>query len=138
GGGGSDAVFLFVRAQIGRSKEVIMSGSNGKNKESSSGISTEPLPASKKVYAAGRQAGVRVAMREIAVAPTREGFSPNGRRQPNLPVTVYDTSGPYTDQQTQIDLRKGLAALRGEWIRARGDAEEIKGSYRHNGANGTE
>ncbi len=115
-----------------------MSGSNGKNKESSSGISTEPLPASKKVYAAGRQAGVRVAMREVAVSPTREGFSPNGRRQPNPPVTVYDTSGPYTDEQTQIDLRKGLAALRGEWIKARGDAEEIKGSYRHNGATGTE
>ncbi len=117
-----------------------MSGSNGNNgKVPSTGIiTTAPLPASKKVYAAGRHAGVRVAMREIAVSPTREGFAPNGRHQPNPPVTVYDTSGPYTDQQSHIDLRKGLSALRGEWIRARGDAEEIKGSYRHNGANGTE
>ncbi|HEY1269654.1 MAG TPA: phosphomethylpyrimidine synthase ThiC [Candidatus Binatia bacterium] len=116
-----------------------MTGSNGNGKEPGTGIiTTAPLPASKKVYAAGRQAGVRVPMREIAVSPTREGFAPNGRHQPNPPVTVYDTSGPYTDPQTHIDLRKGLAALRGEWIGARGDAEEIKGSYRHNGAIGTE
>ena len=116
-----------------------MSGTNGNGKEPSTAIiTTEPLPASKKVYAAGSQAGVRVPMREIAVSPTREGFSANGRRQANPPLTVYDTSGPYTDQQTHIDLRKGLAALRGEWIKARGDTEEIKGSYRHNGAIGTE
>ncbi|HEY1372964.1 MAG TPA: phosphomethylpyrimidine synthase ThiC [Candidatus Binatia bacterium] len=116
-----------------------MTGSNGNGKEPSTGIiTTAPLPASKKVYAAGRQPGVRVPMREIAVSPTREGFAPNGKHQPNPPVTVYDTSGPYTDPQTHIDLRKGLAALRGEWIRARGDAEEVKGSYRHNGSNGTE
>jgi phosphomethylpyrimidine synthase len=116
-----------------------MSGTNGNGKEPSTAIiTTEPLPASKKVYAAGSQAGVRVPMREIAVSPTREGFSANGRRQANPPLTVYDTSGPYTDQQTHIDLRKGLAALRGEWIKARGDTEEIKGSYRHNAAHGTE
>ena len=115
-----------------------MSGSNGKNKApGNEGISRAPLPASKKVYVAGR-GDVRVAMREIAVSPTREGFAPNGRRQANAPVTVYDTSGPYTDPNTAIDVRSGLAALRAEWILARGDTEAIKGSYRHNGANGTE
>src|SRR6185369_13512260 len=97
----------------------------------------EPLPASRKVYVPGG-ADVRVPMREISVSPTREGFSANGRRQPNAPVIVYDTSGPYTDPAAAIDVRKGLAALRAEWINERGDTEEIKGSYRHNGANGTE
>jgi phosphomethylpyrimidine synthase len=116
-----------------------MASSNGKNRQAGAeGISTAPLPSSHKVYVAARGGEVRVAMREIAVSPTREGFAPNGRRQENPPVTVYDTSGPYTDPNTTIDLRKGLAALRAEWIGARGDTEEIKGSYRHNGSNGTE
>jgi phosphomethylpyrimidine synthase len=112
--------------------------SNGKNQHpGTQSISTEPLPASRKVYVPGG-ADVRVPMREISVSPTREGFSANGRRQPNAPVIVYDTSGPYTDPAAAIDVRKGLAALRAEWINERGDTEEIKGSYRHNGANGTE
>ena len=82
-----------------------MSRSNGKsNQPGSESISTAPLPASRKVYI-GSRGDVRVAMREIAVSPTREGFAANGRREENPPVTVYDTSGPYTDPNTTIDLR---------------------------------
>jgi len=116
-----------------------MSSSNGKNKKTDAEIiTTAPLPASHKVYIGSRRADVRVAMREIAVSATREGFASNGHRQENPPMTVYDTSGPYTDPNTKIDLRKGLAALRAEWINSRGDTEEIAGHYRHNGSNGTE
>jgi phosphomethylpyrimidine synthase len=42
-------------------------------------------------------------------------------------VVLYDTSGPYTDPDADIDVRRGLAPLRAPWITARGDTEEIDG-----------
>jgi phosphomethylpyrimidine synthase len=102
-------------------------------------ISTSPLPASSKLYVSNRRlSDVRVAMREIAVSPTHEGFSHNGRTRENPPLVVYDTSGPYTDPQAKIDLRQGLAPLRSRWIEARGDTEESHGQSPHKAANGTE
>src|ERR1700744_3337880 len=47
-----------------------------------------------------------------------------------LPVRLYDTSGPYTDDSVAIDIEKGLGALRADWIRARGDVEEYAGRDR--------
>src|SRR5690606_1607234 len=47
--------------------------------------------------------------------------------EPNPPVTVYDTSGPYTDPDAHIDIRQGLAALRAGWIEERGDTETLDG-----------
>jgi phosphomethylpyrimidine synthase len=85
-------------------------------------ITTEPFPASRKVYVEGTLPGVRVPMREIRVAPTRTHA---GLTVENPPVTVYDTSGPYTDPDAGIDLRRGLAPLRGEWILGRSDVEEL-------------
>ena len=41
------------------------------------------------------------------------------------PVTLYDTSGPYTDPDARIDIMAGLSELRREWIRNRGDVEEV-------------
>src|SRR5581483_2813430 len=38
---------------------------------------------------------------------------------------LYDTSGPYTDLDTEIDVRKGLAPIRQAWIEARGDTVEL-------------
>jgi phosphomethylpyrimidine synthase len=101
-------------------------------------ISTSPLPASRKIFVSSRPDGVRVAMREIAVSPTGEGFSHNGHKD-NPPLVVYDTSGPYTDPEAKIDLRNGLAPLRSQWIVARGDTEEIQGGrYLQTTSNGTE
>ncbi|HEX6901905.1 MAG TPA: phosphomethylpyrimidine synthase ThiC [Thermoanaerobaculia bacterium] len=85
-------------------------------------ITTGPLPASRKVYVEGATHGVRVPVREIRVSPTR---THSGATVENPPVTVYDTSGPYTDPAAEIDLRKGLPPLRREWIAARGDVEEL-------------
>jgi phosphomethylpyrimidine synthase len=71
------------------------------------------LPASTKKYVVGeRHKDVRVAMREIST------------QIPGHSVTVYDTSGAFTDENISIDIRKGLPELRREWIRARGDVEE--------------
>jgi phosphomethylpyrimidine synthase len=66
-------------------------------------ISREPFPNSRKVYVEGPQ-GVRVAMREIRQSPTQAGR--NGlTAEENPPITVYDTSGPYTDPDIALDVR---------------------------------
>src|SRR5437867_966358 len=85
-----------------------------------------PLPASKKVYVHGTR-GVRVPMREISMQPTREM---NGRIELNPPVRVYDTSGPYTDPEVQLDLRQGLPPLRLPWILERGEYDRMEPRYR--------
>ena len=71
----------------------------------------QPLPSSRKLYVGP----LRVPMREI----TQTGGNP--------PITVYDTSGPYTDPEARIDIRKGLAPLRATWIAGRGDTHELEG-----------
>ncbi len=86
-------------------------------------LTTEPFPASRKVYVSGSQPSIRVPMREIALTPTKE---PNGQPPtPNPPVSLYDPSGPYTDPNVLINVRKGLAPLRREWIAGRHDVEEL-------------
>ncbi|KFF48359.1 thiamine biosynthesis protein ThiC [Gammaproteobacteria bacterium MFB021] len=82
-----------------------------------------PLPASTKIYVAGSRPDIRVPMREIALSPTptRDGFAPNA------PLAVYDTSGPYTDPEIQIDIRRGLPEVRRAWIDERGDTEWLEG-----------
>jgi phosphomethylpyrimidine synthase len=83
--------------------------------------SCRPFPASRKIFVEGPQ-GVRVAMREISQTATRthDGLSPNP------PITVYDTSGPYSDPSVKIDLRAGLPRLRDAWIEARGNTEQLR------------
>jgi len=70
----------------------------------------DPLPASTKRYIQGSRPDLRVPLREI--------MQSNGEA-----VTVYDTSGPYTDANASIDVRAGLQALRAGWITDRGDTE---------------
>ncbi|MFO0774333.1 MAG: phosphomethylpyrimidine synthase ThiC [Nitrospiraceae bacterium] len=89
----------------------------------SDAITTKPFPASKKIYVQGTAEGVWVPMREIALSPTHS--LNNGQPTPNAPVTVYDTSGPYTDPAVTIDIRAGLPALRRNWIVNRGDVVEL-------------
>ena len=77
------------------------------------GVTTGPIRGSRKIHVGARTgSGIRVAMREIDL----EGDE--------APVRVYDTSGPYTDPEANIDINAGLPALRREWIMARGDVEE--------------
>ncbi|KJD58411.1 phosphomethylpyrimidine synthase ThiC [Bacillus velezensis] len=78
---------------------------------------------SKKVYAEGSSPDIRVPMREISLSATTGAFG----EEENAPVRVYDTSGPYTDPDVQIDILKGLGALRTKWITGRGDVEEYNG-----------
>jgi phosphomethylpyrimidine synthase len=89
-------------------------------------MKTEPLPGSRKVYIHGPQ-GIRVPVREIQVHPT---VRLNGHEEDNASIRVYDTSGPYTDPDTTIDLRRGLPDLRHAWILARADYNVTEPSYR--------
>jgi len=91
------------------------------NKES---ITTTPFPASEKIYVSGNiHPEIKVAMRKISLSDTVDKF--NGKVTPNEPVVVYDTSGPYTDPNIEIDVKKGIAPIRKEWIMSRGDVEEL-------------
>ncbi|MEL7348636.1 MAG: phosphomethylpyrimidine synthase ThiC, partial [Pseudomonadota bacterium] len=81
-------------------------------------MTTGALPASRKTYVAGaRHPEIRVPMREIAVHPSAN--------EPAL--TVYDTSGPYTDPDIATEIDRGLAPLRRDWIAARGDVVAYDG-----------
>ncbi|MBU0943667.1 MAG: phosphomethylpyrimidine synthase ThiC [Proteobacteria bacterium] len=87
----------------------------------SSTITRTPFANSKKVYVKGRMHDIEVAMREIRVDDT--AIKGPGNR--GSVVTVYDTSGPYSDPQVEIDVRKGLPRLREKWILERGDVEQL-------------
>ncbi|MFK0313304.1 phosphomethylpyrimidine synthase ThiC [Pseudomonas sp. NPDC090233] len=85
--------------------------------------SVQPFPRSRKVYVEGSRPDIRVPMREISLHDTPTDFG----GESNAPVLVYDTSGPYTDPNVIIDVRKGLADVRSAWIDARGDTERLGG-----------
>ena len=78
---------------------------------------------STKVYVEGSRPDIQVPMREIGLSPTTGHFG----EEDNAPVRVYDTSGPYTDENYTVDITKGLPALRRNWIVERGDVEEYEG-----------
>jgi phosphomethylpyrimidine synthase len=85
-------------------------------------ISISPLPGSKKIYVPGQLHDIKVAMREIMLSHTKLS---SGGIEENAPITVYDASGPYTDPNVSIDIRKGLPRLRESWIKNRDDVEEL-------------
>ena len=81
-------------------------------------VTTGPLPASRKVYTHPADApDLSVPHREIDLHPTAN----------EPPVPVYDTSGPYSDPSVEIDVEKGLARTRRDWVLERGGVEEYDG-----------
>ena len=78
---------------------------------------------SKKVYITGSRPDLKVPFREISLSDTPSSFG----AEKNPPVMVYDTSGPYTDPDYQIDIRNGLPSLRSQWIDERNDTEFLDG-----------
>ncbi|TWC41350.1 hydroxymethylpyrimidine synthase [Pseudomonas sp. SJZ079] len=85
--------------------------------------SVQPFTRSQKVYVQGSRPDIRVPMREISLDVTPTDFG----GEINAPVVVYDTSGPYTDPNVTIDVRKGLADVRSAWIADRDDTELLDG-----------
>src|SRR5215210_578141 len=80
-------------------------------------VTTGPIRGSRKIYVGERPSlGRGVAMRAVDLEPSSG----------EPPVILYDTSGPYTDPAQRIDIMAGLPELRAEWIRGRGDVEEVE------------
>ena len=89
-------------------------------------LTGQPFPNSQKVYVEGSQPGVRVGMREITLSDTFiGGTDENPVYESNEPLRVYDTSGPYTDPNFELDVRKGLPKFREQWIAGRNDTEVL-------------
>ncbi len=85
-------------------------------------ISTAPFPASRKIYLEGTRPDIQVPMREISLSPT---LLQDGSKEANPSIRIYDTSGPYTDPNIEIDVRKGLPKMRQQWILERNDTEVL-------------
>lgn len=86
-------------------------------------ISTGAISGSRKIYVQGARHNIRVAMREIVLSPTKQA---NGQLEYNAPVTVYDTGGPFTDDDVVVDIKKGLPRIREQWILDRNDVEQLQ------------
>ncbi|AXO79337.1 phosphomethylpyrimidine synthase ThiC [Olleya aquimaris] len=98
-----------------------------KNKDTApkqGGITRQPFPNSKKIYVNGKiHPQIKVAMREIELSDTVDSMTK--KKTPNQPVTVYDTSGPYTDPDKQIDIHSGIERIREQWIMDRDNVEQL-------------
>ncbi len=78
-------------------------------------ITISPLPASEKIYISSEtMPHVNVPMREVSLT--------DGTK-----ISLYDTSGPYTDEHATIDVHSGLKDVRSQWINARGDSDFYEG-----------
>jgi len=84
---------------------------------------TRPFPHSRKIYVQGSRPDIRVPMRQVRQADTPASFG----AQHNPDITVYDTSGPYSDPDAAIDLLAGLPDVRAGWIADRQDTEQLDG-----------
>lgn len=82
-------------------------------------------PKSEKIYVTGSRPDIRVAMRRIHQYPTVEIVNGKREQHPNEDITVYDTSGPYTDPSVKTDINAGLPRMRTPWVLEREDTEEL-------------
>jgi phosphomethylpyrimidine synthase len=82
-------------------------------------------PASQKIYVKGKIHDIAVGMRSVTLTDTVSIVNGEKVFAKNPPVTIYDTSGPYSDKNTAIDITKGLPRLRQKWIEERRDTEQL-------------
>lgn len=89
-------------------------------------IDINSYPGSEKVYVPGKLHPIKVAMRRINLTPTVKIVDGEKVMTENAPVTVYDTSGVYTDQNVTTDINRGIPRLREEWLKERDDLEQLE------------
>ena len=95
-------------------------------------INVSQYPGSTKKYVEGKIHPIRVAMREVHQHPTVTIEKGKRIEHPNEDITIYDTSGPYTDPNIEIDINKGLPRIREKWVDKRNDTvvlEDITSNY---------
>ncbi|WP_323843781.1 phosphomethylpyrimidine synthase ThiC [Microbulbifer magnicolonia] len=89
-------------------------------------LTAQPFPSSRKVYLQGETPDIRVGVREICLGDSVVGGDEKSPQlEPNSPLRVYDTAGPYSDPDYKVHVREGLPRLRCAWIEARGDTEQL-------------
>ncbi len=82
-------------------------------------------PSSKKIYVKGNLHDIQVAMREVTLLDTIQIENGNKIVEKNAPVTIYDTSGCYSDENVTVDITEGLPRIRERWITERNDTEQL-------------
>ena len=83
-------------------------------------------PRSEKVYLPGTiYPELRVGMRKVEQVPSTTFAGEEKVITPNPDIYIYDTSGPFSDPDIEIDLKKGLPRLREPWILHRNDVEQL-------------
>lgn len=93
-----------------------------------SNIDVSSYPNSEKIYKSGSLfPDIKVGMRRIKLYPTVKIVDGKREEYPNAPVTVYDTSGVYTDPNVTVDVTKGIPRIREQWIEKRDDTEVLPG-----------
>ena len=97
---------------------------SNRNKSEQHSNSEFQFPSSQRVYVQGSKPDLKVPFREVQLNVTR---GVNGIVEENLPLRIYDTNGPWGDPGVRCDVHDGVAAVRREWIVARGDVEEYEG-----------
>ena len=83
---------------------------------------TQPFSGSHKIYIEGTRKDLQVGMREVSCVNTSTSFG----EEENPPITVYDTSGPYSDPEITADLLQGLSRKRLNWILERDDTKQLE------------
>ena len=88
-------------------------------------ITRQSFPNSKKIYVTGIiHPEIKVGMREISLSDTKDSLT--GIMTSNEPITVYDTSGPYTDPNKDINIHQGIERIREQWILERNNVEQLE------------
>ncbi len=99
---------------------------NSGDKPLACNLTHRPFPGSRKIYLPGKEHDIQVAMREVRLDGNGGGGNePAANNRPPLAVALYDTSGPYTDPASKIDIERGLSPVRGDWIEKRDDTETL-------------
>jgi hypothetical protein len=86
----------------------------------------DSLEGMRRVYVQGSRPDLKIPFREIELQSTR---LPDGKLQPNDPVRVYDTSGPWGDPDFHGDVRQGLPATRASGLRKEGTRSLMRGEW---------
>ncbi|OXM86478.1 phosphomethylpyrimidine synthase ThiC [Paenibacillus rigui] len=105
------------------SDSALVTGQTSSKEPSVQEPSLSSFPGSRKVYVEGSRSDIRVPQREITLSPTIT----TTQESPNAPLRVYDTSGPYTDEEVHTRITEGLPPLRAPWIMERSDVEAYEG-----------
>lgn len=88
-------------------------------------IEVNSYPGSEKIYIDGELFPIKVGMRKINLTPTVKIIDGKKEQYDNGDITVYDTSGVYTDPNVKIDINAGIPRFREEWISKREDLEQL-------------